>query len=130
MSSSFSRAKFTAATTSAVPLQRTTNAGRRSIIALKTLRASSYAWSLGVTTSPRTLSRRPSIVWVLIAPPIDVGAAPFLLLRAGVVHARPLGLRFRPVVPDADVDGEHRVERIRADHLLAHELADLRDLGL
>src|ERR687895_2405090 len=33
-----------------------------------------------------------------------------------------LRLRFVPVVADAEVDGQRRVERIRAAHLLAHKL--------
>src|SRR5437899_3365904 len=48
------RAALTAAMTSATPVQRTTTAGRLSIIALYTLRASSYRPSSGRMTSPRT----------------------------------------------------------------------------
>src|SRR2546428_754067 len=48
------RAAFTAAMTSATPVHRTTTAGRLSIIALYTLRASSYRPSFGRMTSPRT----------------------------------------------------------------------------
>ncbi len=31
-------------------------------------------------------------------------------------------LRFPPILADADVDGERRIQRIRAGHLVAHEL--------
>src|SRR5213593_4338066 len=48
------RAAFTEAMTSATPVHRTTTAGRLSIIALYTLRASSYRPSFGRITSPRT----------------------------------------------------------------------------
>src|SRR5206468_10228874 len=48
----------------------------------------------------------------------------------GTVTRKPLGLRFGPVVADADVDGERRVERIGADHLGADELAHSGDLGV
>ena len=39
-------------------------------------------------------------------------------------------LRFVPVVADADVDGQRRVERIGAAHLLADEIAHGRSLHL
>src|SRR5207244_11361179 len=48
------RAAFTEAMTSATPVHRSTTAGRLSIIALYTLRASSYRPSFGRITSPRT----------------------------------------------------------------------------
>jgi hypothetical protein len=52
MSSPFARPNASAACTSATSRQLTTSAGRLSIIALYTLRASSYRASSDVMTSP------------------------------------------------------------------------------
>ena len=75
-----SRAKFTAATTSSTPSQRTMTRGRRSIMALYTLRASSYPASSGVMISPRTWSRRCAIAAVAILSSSGALVMPFLLL--------------------------------------------------
>src|SRR5262245_53359300 len=50
--------------------------------------------------------------------------------KAGSPARRRSGLGFGPVVADSDIDGERRVERVRAAHLLADELAHGRDLRL
>ena len=72
ISRSRSRAKRTAAATSAVPLQRAISRGRRSTVPFHTARASSYpSWS-GAITSPRN----PGIcivVGAVIVPPLVDG---------------------------------------------------------
>ena len=83
-----SRAKFTAATTSSTPAQRTMTRGRRSIIALYTLRASSYAASSGVMISPRTWSRSCAIVAVAILSSSRAVVRSFLL-RTGLERNPP-----------------------------------------
>src|ERR671930_564949 len=59
-SRSASRAKFTAATTLAVPAQRAITAGRLSCMALKIVRASSYPASPGTIASPSSSARSAS----------------------------------------------------------------------
>src|SRR5262245_25059538 len=56
-----SRAKFTAAITSALPEHRTITAGQRSIMPFQTLRAVSYSVSRSEITRPRILVLRSSI---------------------------------------------------------------------
>src|SRR5438128_2155101 len=59
------------------------------------------------------------------------GYSAFPLRRRRNHAVRPaLGLGLGPVLADADVDGEGRVERIRAAHLLSDEVAYLARLGL
>src|ERR671914_188933 len=48
----------------------------------------------------------------------------------GVDEARPLRLRFVPILADTDVHSQRRIEVVGAAHLRAHELACVRDLGL
>src|SRR5438094_1215184 len=103
------RAALTAAMTSATPVQRTTTAGRLSIIALYTLRASSYRPSLGRITSPRTdpFSSVATFSVIIGTLPLvgtaSYRAAPFnasVRLVSGVLGVmEPVGL---PVVNSAD----------------------------
>ena len=53
----FSRAKFTQATTSELPLTRAIRAGRLAIIAFQIVRASSYSGSAGCSNAPRNAFR-------------------------------------------------------------------------
>src|SRR6058998_1928682 len=103
------RAAFTAAMTSATPVHRTTTAGRLSIIALYTLRASSYRPSFGRITSPRTdpFSSVATFSVIIGTLPLvgtaSYRAAPFnasVRLVSGVLGVmEPVGL---PVVNSAD----------------------------
>src|SRR2546427_9838124 len=103
------RAASTAATTSAPPVPRTTTAGRLSIIALYTLRASSYRPSFGRITSPRTdpFSSVATFSVIIGTLPLvgtaSYRAAPFnasVRLVSGVLGVmEPVGL---PVVNSAD----------------------------
>src|SRR5213594_4583478 len=103
------RAAFTAAMTSATPVHRTTTAGRLSIIALYTLRASSYRPSFGRITSPRTdpFSSVATFSVIIATLPLvgtaSYRAAPFnasVRLVSGVLGVmEPVGL---PVVNSAD----------------------------
>jgi hypothetical protein len=71
--SSRSRAKRTAAITSATPVQRAMSAGRRSICPFQIFRAWSYPPSSGVSSSPRKSARSPSravvSMWADMVPP-------------------------------------------------------------
>src|SRR5881296_4354608 len=103
------RAAFTAAMMSATPVHRTTTAGRLSIIALYTLRASSYRPSFGRITSPRTdpFSSVATFSVIIGTLPLvgtaSYRAAPFnasVRLVSGVLGVmEPVGL---PVVNSAD----------------------------
>ena len=53
----FARAKFTQATTSALPLTRAIRAGRFAIIAFQIARASAYPGSAGCSNGPRSALR-------------------------------------------------------------------------
>ena len=100
---SFSAANRTAAITSPVLAGRTITAGRRSIMALYTRRASSYSASSAVVTVPRTLSRRAVSAFVSMSKssprrftgPRRVGprSPRAAAIRSGVsmgsIHARP-----------------------------------------
>ena len=83
--SAWSRAKFTAAITSATPWQRTISLGRLSIIPFQMPRVVSYSGAPGCNTSPRRVSRSASRAVSGGIPPVptySVIACPFVVTGA------------------------------------------------
>src|SRR5437899_7289663 len=110
------RAALTAAMTSATPVQRTTTAGRLSIIALYPLRASSYRPALGRITSPRTDPFSSVATFSVIIGTLPLGGTAryradsfnaSVRLVSGVLGApEPVGLRFVNSADQGVIPGE------------------------